>query len=342
MGVTTNLIGRDELVNDVAREIRKGKHLVLTGPVGCGKSAVLVEALKLVEPRPSEWYQFDTVACDAGELHPEPTVIPDAPHRKDVVLVYLSDHQAKGQFVQMARRLIETGVLQPSTLDLAKKYDAMPPAEIEWASIRRHVNRLSIRDLTGAIIPAIYAYEGCVLIAVDDMTTLTPTQQAFWLSVFEHAQVVTCASARKQGLRKLWWKMKAVEVPALTPEASREIVLDYVARQGMLVESPDLFVGHVVKQSGGNPQAIFDMLDENSKERVLDKRQIREMAHQAGVEYVDFTPVMLILGALIIGSRYLAMGIGDTALYVLAGFGAALFLVIRFFMFRGASGGATA
>ena len=28
----------------------------------------------------------------------------------------------------------------------------------------------------------------------------------------------------------------------------------------MLIESPELYVGHVVKQAGGNPQAIFDTL----------------------------------------------------------------------------------
>jgi hypothetical protein len=172
-------------------------------------------SLKRIEPRPSEWYQFDPGAYDAGELGACPAELFEDPGSKDRVLVYLSEHQAKGQFVQMARRLIETGILKPSALDLAKKYDDVPPREIEWTQIRRHVNRLSIRDLTSAIIPAIYAYAGRVLIAVDDMTRLTPTQQAFWLSVFEHAQVVICASECKSGLRKLWWKMKTIEVPAL-------------------------------------------------------------------------------------------------------------------------------
>ncbi|MBK8535212.1 MAG: ATP-binding protein [Candidatus Competibacteraceae bacterium] len=37
----TGLIGRDELIEKVAREAPKGRHLLLTGPVGIGKSAVL-------------------------------------------------------------------------------------------------------------------------------------------------------------------------------------------------------------------------------------------------------------------------------------------------------------
>ena len=56
----------------------------------------------------------------------------------------------------------------------------------------------------------------------------------------------------------------------------------------------------------------------------MDKRKIREMKHAAGVRYVDFTPVG-VAGALIVGSRYVAIGLGDKALYVFAGLCVAIF-----------------
>lgn len=204
--------------------------------MGIGKSAILKAALKLIEPRPSEWRQFDPITAEAeADTALSRLPQPVSPDRKPLTLAYLSEHQAKGQLLQLAKRLLETGILLPSSLDLAKKYDEMPPIEIEWSQIRRHVNRLSIRDLSGAIIPAIYEYKtkdrGQVLIAVDDMTRLTPTQQAFWLALFDHAKVVTCASEKKAGLRKLWWKMKEISVPALPVVASKEIVNEYIARQ---------------------------------------------------------------------------------------------------------------
>lgn len=195
-----------------------------------------------------------------------------------------------------------------------------------------------MRDLTQAIIPAIYEWEGRILIGVDDLTSLTPTQQAFWLAILEHAQVIGCASSRKSGLSKLWWKMKHVAVPPLDCRAATDLVRDYIARHGVLIESPGLYIGHVVKQANGNPQAIMDMLESSAREKRLDKRQIREMRHAAGLTYVDFTPVMFIAGAAIIGTRYLAIGLGDTALYVMAGMGAALFLSLRVFMFKGSRG----
>jgi hypothetical protein len=129
--------------------------------------------------------------------------------------------------------------------------------------------------------------------------------------------------------------MTEIEIPPLAPEATREIVQTYIARQGMLIEAPGLFVGHVVKQSGGNPQAIADLLDDSAKERLVDKRKIREMRHAAGVRYFDFTPVLIVALASVVGARYLAIGTGDTELYIFAGMRAAVVISIRVFLFRG-------
>jgi hypothetical protein len=76
--------------------------------------------------------------------------------------------------------------------------------------------------------------------------------------------------------------------------------------------------------------AVFD------KERRVDKRWIREMKHAAGIRYFDFTPVMIVALASVIGARYLAIGTGDTELYVFAGMLAAAVISIWVFLFRGA------
>ncbi|MGH9892214.1 MAG: ATP-binding protein, partial [bacterium] len=331
----TGLIGRDELVADIVREIRKGKHMLLTGSTGIGKSMVLQAAIKRIERRQEELQQMELELTN-----PRIGVDDMGPERRQerpFTVAYLRDHQAKGQFVALSRRLLEAGIVKPSALGLPKRMDSAP---IDWAECKRTVNRQGIRDITGAILPAIHAYKenggGRLIITVDDMTFLTPTQSAFWLAVFDQAQLVGCATAKKEGNRKLWWRMKEVEVPALTPEASTEIVRTYIAKKGVLIESPDLYISHVVKQAQGNPQAIADMLDDSAKERVVDKRRIREMKHAAGVRYLDFTPVMIVSGAFIVGTRYLAMGLGDKTLYIMAGMTAALFMSLRFFLFKGA------
>ena len=302
----TGLIGRDELIEKIAREARKGRHLLLTGRPGIGKSTVLEAVL-------------DRLIV-----------------RRDLVILHVNEHQAKGQFLEIARGLLESGLLKPSALELDAGLDDLDPAALEWAKLKRQVNRLSIRDLTAAIVPALHAHKGRVLVAVDDLTAVTPTLVAFWLAVLDAAQLLACASEKRKNVARLWWKLAEIEVPPLTMESAREIAQTYLQQTGTLVESPALFVAHVVQQANGNPQALADLLADSAKERVVDKQRIREMKHAAGVRYLDFTPVMVVALASVVGARYLAIGTGDTELYIGAGMLAAAVISIRVFLFRGA------
>lgn len=49
--------------------------------------------------------------------------------------------------------------------------------------------------------------------------------------------------------------------------------------------------------------------------------------------YLDMTPMIVVLAALIMGVRYMALGMHDRMLYVLAGLGYALFFVVRSFSY---------
>lgn len=299
------LIGRDEVVSSLVAEIKKGKHVIITGPVGIGKSAVL-------------WAALENIGY------------------KTEVLIRLNDHQAKGQFVEMTRQMLALGLIDAATLGLPSKFQEMPLEEFDWNEVKNQVNRMSMRDLTQAIIPALANSVEKPVIAVDDLTSLTPTQMTFWLAIFDHAQVIGCASEKKVRIKKLWWKMKEIEIKPLHPSAVREIVKKYITEKGVLIESPELYISHVIKQSNGVPQAICDMLDESSKERIINKRQVRAMRHDAGIRYLDFSPVLMIVGALIVSMRYVGMGTGDKTLYIMSGIGAAVFLTLRFFVFKGA------
>jgi hypothetical protein len=102
------------------------------------------------------------------------------------------------------------------------------------------------------------------------------------------------------------------------------------------VESPPLFIAHRVQQANVNPQALADLLADSSKERVVNQQRIREMRHTAGVKDLDFTPVMIVALASVVGAHYLAIGTGDTERYIFAGMRAAVMISLRVFLFKGA------
>jgi hypothetical protein len=69
---------------------------------------------------------------------------------------------------------------------------------------------------------------------------------------------------------------------------------------------------------------------------VVNPQRIRELKHAAGVQYLDFTPVMIVALASVVGTRDLAIGAGDTERCLFAGMLAAVVISVRVFLFRGA------
>ena len=66
----------------------------------------------------------------------------------------------------------------------------------------------------------------------------------------------------------------------------------------------------------------------DAQERRVDQRQMRALRHAACVRYFDFTPVMIVALASVVGARYLAIGTGDTELYIFAGMRAAVVISV--------------
>jgi MoxR-like ATPase len=96
----TRLIGRDELINQLVKELRKGKHVLLTGPLGIGKSAVLNAALQQLTRQRKSSQQEELASPEARSF----------PHHCALTVVHLHDHQTKGQFVELARQFLEAGM----------------------------------------------------------------------------------------------------------------------------------------------------------------------------------------------------------------------------------------
>lgn len=88
----TGLIGWEDLLGQMLREIRKGKHVFLTGPVGIGKSAILDASIRNIARRRSDRYQLDPLVEEAP--------LPDFEHgerrrTQGLILGYVAEYQAK-------------------------------------------------------------------------------------------------------------------------------------------------------------------------------------------------------------------------------------------------------
>jgi hypothetical protein len=83
------------------------------------------------------------------------------------------------------------------------------------------------------------------------------------------------------------------------------------------------------------PLAIVDMTKQLSHHHVVTRDAIREIYHEAGVRYRDWTSAVVILWAAIIMFRFIALGTHSFESYILAGFGMSVIMVMKYFAARG-------
>jgi len=243
--------------------------------------------------------------------------------------------------IEMAQQLHERFHALPyAELALGKGVADKAPEEILWRDLAKTISRMQIRELSGLLLEVLAKAPKPYVIFLDAMEAVTPTQKAVMIAMFEKAQLIgaTIEKRTSKNLARLWWSFKTLEVPPLDDTARLQIVERFIDARHLLIENPHMFRKHVVKASGGNPQALADLLSDANKERLIKKNYIREeMKHEGGEHYFDLTPLALLGICCIMASRFMARGMESTDIYLLASTTSAFLLLARVLLARGAA-----
>ena len=121
----------------------------------------------------------------------------------------------------------------------------------------------------------------------------------------------------RPGLQKLWWAFERLDLPPLARDDAKALLWTLVDRDRI----PDaaLFEATVLEQAAGNPHAIVDMARQVAGEGPVALEAIRALQHGAGLRYLDLTPVLLLVAAGLVAARFVALGLDNRDLYILAG-----------------------
>lgn len=306
MDETVGLVGRDRALSRAETILGKGVHLLVTGRAGIGKSAFM-RALR------------------------------DRSERAGRLCVSVPEGNTKNAIIELARQVHEA-------VGLRVPEDVIPPrwraqvrrtGRVEWSRIERNVGRRPSRDNMAMIASSLKGHQVVVFI---ESLEVPPSQAEFYAVLPDVAQVVAAMadSNRRIRIQRLLWRFQEqIELPSLDAAASREIAERWLQVHPVRFESDrvrEAFVKAVAQDSGGVPTAIQGMLEKAAAEPEVTRSSVREFTHEAGVRYIDMTP-MLILGlVVVIAARYIARGMDSIELYVISGIGIALFLGLRFAM----------
>jgi hypothetical protein len=192
------------------------------------------------------------------------------------------------------------------------------------------LGRLGIHALTERAVAGLQG--GAHVLVLDQLEQATPSMLPTLDRLLAAATVLGATRECRPGLEKLWWACDRIDLAPLDREAARQLLWAHADRAR--ITDPALLEATVLAQAAGNPHAIVEMARQVQAAPEAGVAAIRAVGHAAGVRYLDLTPGLLLVAAGLVAARFVALGLDDRDLYILAGSLGALFFVVRHLLTR--------
>jgi hypothetical protein len=261
------IFGRESVVAEIRSDIAKGQSVLLTGPIGIGKTHLL-----------------KYISTSLGRQ----------------ALYISSPSPLKNMLTQILDKL-----------------------DVEWKG--KLPARASTRDIAD-YIAKIKGSKPPVLI-IDNMGGIKISDVDALLNLLANFTILAAADETKPKLKQIWWKFKQIELASLGEKPARELIKHLT--QNLSISDYEMLETRLLTLSNGLPLAIVDMVGQLSHMPSVTKDAIRDVYHEAGVHYRDWTNVILFIYWIAVVFRFIALGTHSYESYFLAGFGVTLLMILK-------------
>ena len=307
-------IGRADVLSEVKENLSKGLSTLLVGAPGIGKSHLLkVIEQELSVPTNSPLHQEGALPLTKGEQarSAEGVLFIDSPTPVKQFLHKLCDKYCP----DWSQRL-------PSK----SRASAKEIVELLCSVLKNESPSPSGRGARGE-------GPGVRVLIIDSLDSLKSSDAELLLPFFEYFTILAAACETPGRLKELWWKFRRVDLPPLDKEASKELIKHLTS--GLTIADYELLETRIISISNGLPLAIVEMVGQVKNLPIVKKEDAREVYHEAGVRYRDWTAVIIVLWSIATSSRFINLGAQSFEGYILAVLGmAALVGGIRFLRTR--------
>jgi energy-coupling factor transporter ATP-binding protein EcfA2 len=187
------------------------------------------------------------------------------------------------------------------------------------------------RTPNAEILDAIFSADTLVapVILIDNLDRLKVSEEEIMMNLTDKFPVVAVAGEKPNRLKSLWWKFQELPVEPLDLETTKQLISHLLQKHSMNPDEYTMLETKVLNLANGNPFAVVELISQLPQSKKVTADHIREIHHEAGIVYRDWTWIFMVLWGLLVISRFVALGTHSFEGYILAGIGTTVFLTFK-------------
>ncbi len=314
---------REKELAELLRVLTRGKHALIIGEKGVGKTRLMQEAMNCLQGSSK---MLGLIGRKNGLLHWNSGEL-----RKRCNLFMLHVSPLSVLLKEMARELHERRLLRIQ--------GAVP--EGEWSEAKKSLTGMGIVAFQECIVESLKEVSPPACIFLDSLDRLTTTSQEFLEALLGVAVVCAGVVQPKTAFqfKKIWASFTRIPLDPFGRSETRRLVEELLRRHSVKVLDVDLFVNQILKSAGGNPFQVRNLLWQTSRDRHVGLRDIRTLGKTEAGEYFNMGPLYIMLASVLTLSRIFSFGTDNREFYIyFSALGFVVYLLFRvfrtFFLFK--------
>ena len=302
-------LGNGHVLAALADRALAGRHTLLLGPEGVGKTRLIQDLAAAVAGRP--------VALDGDAQRRVRRKAVSMPQGDGALaLVYVAEAGPPSRLVDgLTRAFHDLGVLA-----LPGVPSEMRPgvcAEYDWPEVKKVLRTVQERE--DAVVESLdgLAHGGRaprLLVVLDGLDRLSPTQGLFVRQIQARATVLGAARAvpTSRSLRTFFATFGQIPVEPLGPGHTAALFEYFRQRYGIACADPAHYRREVLRRAEGNPAVLRAMMHDGAQSQVVTDQDVRDLQARDDAPYFNMG-LVYVFGLIGLGAlRVLLIGMRDT------------------------------
>ncbi|MGB2867270.1 MAG: ATP-binding protein [Bacteroidota bacterium] len=322
----TTFFGRTEELFQLVRNLQRGRHTLIIGDKGIGKTRLMTEAKWILSGRTKRIdFSANVITQVRGQLG-----IRINPNQYKIV--FIEHTNPLGDCLkEMTEHLFYNGDLH---IDIEEE-------RTDWSVVKKKLSGLGSIKLQATVFEAITRSDKPYLIFFDNLDRISPSQQAFMETLLNVAIICTAAVQMKElfFFKRIWASFTKINLEPLPEPTCIQLINYFFDNYPLHIIDPELYRTEILKASNGNPFHIKNMLWHGSREKYINTEEIRKLRQVDEGHYFNMGPIYIFGVAMFTLFKIFSIGTDNQEFYIyFSALGFIAYLIFRvfrsFFLFR--------